>query len=787
MQIARSSRTSFGPKCKKIYISIPYLLLAAMFGVTSDLCGQQGVGSEAPAVADQPGTGDRGEPRLTIPLLTGVTAAADLLLGGVDPRLARVEHFRQRTPDSGAEPSHPFTAYLGYDARALYLIFEARDAEPGQVRANLSKRDNIAGDDAVRVYLDTFLDRQRAYVFRVNPLGVQFDAIWSEASGWDTSYDTVWQSGGELTPWGYRAWMAIPWRSLRFPRRDAGQEHRFGLIVGRELSRASGEEVYWPFISEDVDGWLPQAGTLGGMRDISPGRNLQLVPYVTGRSFELLESGDLGSPRQTRSSDDGEIGLDAKLVVRDSYVLDLALNPDFSQVESDAPQITVNQRFEVFFPERRPFFLENADVFRTPFTLFFSRRIVDPELGARVTGKSGRYSFGALLADDEAPGKIAETGSELAGVDAEVGVLRLTRDVGSDSRVGLLAVERRLADSDNRVTAVDGRFRLGRRWALQTQLATSDSRSLAGESSRDHAFWLSASRQGRRLSYSGNVQEIGDDFQADAGFVTRTGFRSTSQFASYWIWPEDSPIIFWGPEAWVLRRWDLDGTLVDEFTEVSLEWHFANQTFVELNLGTGGTVLRPDEFPLLPRDRRYLRNQIFLELGRSFSRRLQAQANLGYSRDVNFAPAAGLAPQPVDILTGNVAVQLRLLRRLSLDLDWLFTDVETLEGGRAFANHILRGRANWQFTRALSLRAIVQWDCLSAAADRTRLEPSRNLNGDLLFTWRLDPWTALFLGYNSNYRELDDLQQMTGRGFPARSLERDSQQLFLKLSYRLPL
>lgn len=773
-------RAAFGSQCKKIYISA-VLISALMTAGLSPLRGQPSRGTAA--------AGDPGRSHLAIPFVDGVTTASELLLdvGGVDPRLTRVERFRQRTPDSGAEPSYPFTAYLGYDARALYLVFEAQDPEPDKVCANLSKRDNIAGDDAVRVYLDTFLDRQRAYVFRVNPLGVQFDAIWSEASGWDTSYDTVWQSGGELTAWGYRAWMAIPWRSLRFPRLESGQEHRFGFIVGRELSRDSGEEAYWPFVSQDVNGWLPQAGTVGGPRDISPGRNLQLVPYVTGRGFELLEPGDGGAPGTTRSSEEGDVGLDAKLVLRDSHVLDLALNPDFSQVESDTPQITVNQRFEVFFPERRAFFLENADVFRTPFNLFFSRRIADPELGVRVTGKSGRYGVGALLANDEAPGKLAELDGELRGVDAEIGVLRLTRDLGRDSRVGLLAVERRLADSNNRVTAVDGRFRLAKRWTLQAQLATSDSRSLAGETSRDEAYSLATSRQGRRLSYSGNFQEIGDDFRADAGFVNRTGFRSTSQFASYWTWPEDSPVIFWGPELFALRRWALDGTLVDEFTEVSLEWHFADQTFVELNLGTGGTVLRPDEFELLPRDRRYLRNQAFLELGRSFSRRVQAQANLGYSRDVNFAPAEGLAPQPADILSGNVAVQLRLLRRLSLDLDWLFTDVQTVDQGRVFANHILRGRANWQFSRALSLRAIVQWDSLSVVPDRTRLEPARNLNGDLLLTWRLDPWTALFLGYNTNYRELDDLERPAVRGVLARSLERDSQQLFLKLSYRLPL
>ena len=253
---------------------------------------------------------------------------------------------------------------------------------------------------------DTFHDRRRAYEFQTTPLGVQWDAIYTEASrdetggNWDTSWDTVWDSRGKVTSRGFVVWMSIPFKSLRFP---ATKQQEWGIILYRGIVRKN-EDSFWPEISSRVEGRLGQAATLYGLEGISPGRSIELIPYGIMRGFRSLDTRDPYNPFFQSAEAQGQAGMDAKFVIHDHFVLDLTANPDFSQVESEDPQITVNQRFEVYFPEKRPFFLENEDYFRTPFDLFFTRNIQDPSAGIRLTGKEGPYSVGLMTSDDRAPG-----------------------------------------------------------------------------------------------------------------------------------------------------------------------------------------------------------------------------------------------------------------------------------------------------------------------------------------------------------------------------------------------
>ena len=302
--------------------------------------------------------------------------------GDVEQGMARVGGLIQQTPNDGEEASQRTEIYLGFDLENLFAVFVAFDDEVEKVRANLTRREDFFGDDLVEIMVDTFNDQRRAYAFVANPLGVQWDAIWTEDREFDSSFDTVWRSEGRLTDRGYVVLMAIPFRSLRFP---ATGDQRWGVIFVRDIPR-SNESAFWPRVSSRIEGRMNQAGLLRGLRDISPGSNTQLIPFVAARSSRILETGPPGDPRFVNERGDLDAGLDAKFVFRDSTVLDLTANPDFSEVESDLPQVTVNQRFEVFFPEKRPFFLENSDFFRTPIDLLFTRRIVEPRVGVRMTG-----------------------------------------------------------------------------------------------------------------------------------------------------------------------------------------------------------------------------------------------------------------------------------------------------------------------------------------------------------------------------------------------------------------
>ncbi|HEY7821019.1 MAG TPA: DUF5916 domain-containing protein, partial [Vicinamibacteria bacterium] len=248
------------------------------------------------------------------------------------------------------------------------------------MRARLARRETVdRDDDLVYVNLDTFNDERRGYEFGTNALGVQFDSLFIEGGEVDRTFDTLWYSKGQRTDRGFVVWFALPFESLRFP--DAPRQ-TWGLLLER-WSAHSSDWSFWPQASSRIDGFLAQTGRIQ-MEGIEAGRNVQLIPYALNRSFSTLEERDLAETN---------VGLDAKLVLRESLVLDGTVNPDFSQVESDEPQITVNQRFEVFFPEKRPFFIENAQYFQTPLNLVFTRRIADPELGARFTGKAGPWAI----------------------------------------------------------------------------------------------------------------------------------------------------------------------------------------------------------------------------------------------------------------------------------------------------------------------------------------------------------------------------------------------------------
>jgi hypothetical protein len=340
------------------------------------------------------------------------------------------------------------------------------------VRSRLTRREGIEDyeDDIVEVRLDTFDDRRRSFFFAVNPHGVQLDALWPEVGGaWDSSVDTVWDSAARITPEGYAAWMAIPFRSLRFP---PAAVQSWGIYFSRWNPRL-GEKSFWPEVSREVLSRLQQMARLEGVEDVAPGGNRQLNPYASFRSFELIDPEAPAGPVRVRGDAEPALGVDAKLVLRDTLALDLTLNPDFAQVESDAAQVTTNQRFEVFFPERRPFFIENAGYLETPLDLVFTRRIADPRAGARLTGKAGAGTIGALAVNDEAPGRLEAAGSPLRGESADVGILRVTRDVSSQSSVGVLLTERRFGEGVNRVGGVDARLRLDDTWVAEQHAVTS--------------------------------------------------------------------------------------------------------------------------------------------------------------------------------------------------------------------------------------------------------------------------------------------------------------------------
>ncbi|HXE75606.1 MAG TPA: DUF5916 domain-containing protein [Candidatus Xenobia bacterium] len=714
-------------------------------------------------------------PRVRIPRVEQAPTLEDFLEmkpnAAMEGKLAKVEGFIQQEPSDGAPSSQRTEVYFGYDDKNFYAVFVCFDSEPGKVRARMAPRENVFGDDLVEVMLDTFNDERRAYAFLTNPFGVQWDALWTEGQNFDSSFDTVWDSRGKVTDQGFVVWMSIPFKSLRFP--DSEQQ-TWGIIFNRTIPRTN-ENNFWPHISSRIEGRLNQAAKLEGLERISPGRNVQLTPFGILRSTRTIDARDPLRPRFDRDRFEGDAGLDAKIVFRDALVMDVAINPDFSQVESDEPQVTVNQRFEVFFPEKRPFFLENAGYFNTPISLVFTRRIADPQFGVRGTGKLGPWALGAFVIDDEAPGKsVAET-DPLSGKRALFGIFRVSRDVGAQSTLGFIYTDREFEDVYNRIVGLDGRFKLSPNWVAEFQAVTSWTRCFpvsdfvhrAGRQLIDGCFSNDEGklagpaysavllRRGRQLNYNLEYNDFSRGFRTVPGFLLRPDIRRIGQQVGYGFRPEGKYFISWGPFFNTEAVFDHSGTRLDLTQDSSITFEFIGQTEIGALYNWDRERLRPVDFPVLTGNKDFSRHRAGFFFQSSYYRPVTFNGQYTWGTRINFAPPPGEEPFLADITTANLAATVRPTTQLRIDNTYIFfrlTDRGSEDS--ILNNHIFRSKWNYQFTRELSLRVILQFDAVLTNPAHTSILTRKNFNGDFLLTYLVHPGTVLYVGYNGNAQNI---------------------------------
>ena len=688
---------------------------------------------------------------------------------------ARVTDFRQRAPGDGIPASQQTSAYLSYDDKNLYVIFVCKD-EPDKVRFRKASREDIRSDDQVLLYLDTFHDRQRAYVFRANPLGIQRDGIITQGQDEDSRFDSLWWSEGRLTPEGFVVRMAIPFRSLRF---RSSPFQSWGIALGRIIFR-NNEESYWPHVTTRIEGFIQQMGNLEGIERISSGRNLQFIPYTTIAGSRVLDS-------KVPAFDTAHFeraGMDTKIALRDAFAIDLALNPDFSNIESDQPQVTINQRFEVKFPEKRPFFLENANFFETPINLFHSRRIVDPGFGARLTGKVGRWAIGFLAADDRAPGERQKATDSLFGRHAGFGVLRVQREFLKDSRIGLLATSRDFTSSSNRVLGVDLRLKLKPNWVFNGQVVRTYDRDLNGRRLTGPAYSAELVRRGRNLKYTGSYKDFSPDFRTQTGFVSRVDSREMEHSVGYSWHPSGGPLLSFGPSVFGSVNWDRLGRMQDWFAGGEFGMYFSG--------ATSFTISRYQWMELF-QDVRFRKNSTDLSLSTAWLKWLALSATYSQGTNVNFYPASSLVPFLANKIEGSFTVSLRPIAPLRLENTYYYSSLRTRPGhtpledpapANIYINQLERLKLNYQVTRELSLRAILDYSAVLPNTALVALEPEKRLRMDFLLTYLVNPSTALYAGYIDRYDNL----AIEGTGppvlrrtlSPTTSTER---QFFVKLSY----
>jgi hypothetical protein len=476
-----------------------------------------------------------------------------------------LKDFYQIQPGDNTPPSRPTEVLLGFDPKFLYIAFKATD-EPDKIRSTVAKRDNIFQDDYVGFFLDTFNDKRKAFEVFFNPVGIQADGILTEGRGEDFSVDLLMESKGIVHESGFTVEIAIPFKSLRF---EAGKGKLWGAHFFRRIKRFENELDSWMPFSRSINSNLSQAGHLTGLEGISVERTIELIPSLTvsqnsrfvGSFPPIPAAGDPG--RIVNEPVGLDLGLTAKFIPSSAVTVDLAVNPDFAQVEADQLVVTANQRFPIFFPEKRPFFLEGIEIFQTPITAVHTRSIVDPDVAVKTTGKVGRNTFGLMVASDNGPGNLsaddrgtlasclerrALRASEICNAErfvdknAYIGVLRLKRDVGKENSLGMLATTYNFIEKHNQVLAFDGRFRLNKQTTTTFQLLGTTSRNFFFDADdgvnryrTGNGFGYSADYtvSGRNWGYELYAEGFTQDYRADVGFFQRTNSNFNLAFIRY--------------------------------------------------------------------------------------------------------------------------------------------------------------------------------------------------------------------------------------------------------------
>ncbi len=720
---------------------------------------------------------------LRIPRVSRAPLLADFLNGAPREAELTVTDFRQYWPRDGAPVSQPTTAYLSYDDKNLYVVFVCKD-DPKLIRARLAKHDQIMSDDRTMVNLDTFHDHRRMYWFNVNPYGVQAEGTSTDGQGGSSTWDTLWHSDAKITEDGYIAMTVIPFRSIRFPNK---KQQTWGLMLGRFIVRNS-EWATWPHVSSRRADFAQQGGDLEGFEDISPGRNMQFIPYGLFARSRFLDTPPGALPRH-RTATESRAGLDAKVVLKDSLTLDLALNPDFSQVESDTPQVTTNQRYEVYFPEKRPFFMDNSSYFATPEQVLFSRRIVDPRLGARLTGQIADWTIGALFADDRAAGERLPPSHPWHGRETLVGVARVQRDFRKNSRnssIGVMAAGQEFASTYNHVYSVDVRLQPLSNWIFTGQAMSSDTRQANGRRLKGPAYFAEWSHYGRHFVSSTQYRDRSPDFRSQLGFFNRLDIREASHTVGYRWRPEKSAVVIFGPDLAGSINYDRQGRLRDWSMIPKFELRLTRATMVNLYHARFFELFQNTGF----------RHQgSGVQFISQWYKWLTARGAYFTGTGINFRPGPNLGPFLGARRQGSAGLILRPGPRLLVEKTYLYSGLRTnpqsglsaaQPGTTVFDNHIIRSTLNYQFTRRLSLRLISDYNAVLPNGTLIKTEKTKRLGLDALFTYMPNPGTALYFGYTDLYDNLRIDPSMN----PA--LQRTSlpnfntgRQFFVKLSYLL--
>jgi len=751
------------------------VLLAGLVGVAL-LLPRRASGSPPDCKVRGEGRGTSEDPYVVPRCNCGIVVDGVLDEAAWDDALALALNYEVQ-PGENIPPPVETEVLLMYDSENLYAAFRCYDPDPAAVTAHISDRDDVSSsDDWVALILDTFNDERRSFDVLVNAAGVQEDFIESSSGG--GSWDAIWDSAGRVTDWGYAVELSVPFKQLRFQRSDGPQIWSFDAV--RSYPREHRHHIGAFPRDRGSNCYLCQAVKISGFEGATPGRNLEVAPTLTGVRREARD--DFPSGGFEVETEEADLGVTAKWGVTPNLTFSVAGNPDFSQIEADALQLGINQPFALYFSERRPFFLEGVDFFGSLKSAFHSRTVRDPLWGVKLTGKEGVHTIGLGIMQDEVTDIIVpgSQSSDDTSLDEESidSVFRYKLDLGSSYTVGAMATDRRGDGYRNTLVGADCDLRFTRSDQVQLQAMWSsteypdeviDGFDEKSEVFEDKFLAFEYDHNGRDAYWWLDYDVVGPGFRADLGHIPRVGYRNVEGGLLYtWFsepstwWSEVTPSYdFWYYEDWDHGLLQKGSTLSATFNGALQSWAYAGYNFYRE--GYGG-----EEYDLV---------SYHTEAGFRPTRDLNVQAALSLGDRIDYANG-----REGDRLRAAPSLTANLGRHLETSLSYTYERLD-VEPGRLYTANSGELRAVYQFNTRTFVRAIVQYWNIDRAPRLYERDVDSEAEGaftQLLFSYKVNPQTVLFVGYSDDYFGGKDLVDFDGRDF---DLTQSGRTFFVKLGY----
>jgi hypothetical protein len=665
------------------------------------------------------------------------------------------------------------TVRIAYNARFVYFGFDCRDTEPSAIRAHITDRDKPWDDDFVMVILDTYGDYQRSYEFLVNPYGVQADLL-RTSSNEDPSFDTIWESAAAMNDSGWTAEIAIPFKSLRFPSQP---DQRWVAEFIRNIPRISRVQNSWIPVDRNNPCLPCQSGFIEGIKDVQSTSSIDLLPYIVGQQSGSVGDNSDPSSEFADGKITGRVGGGIRYSPSPDFAVEAVINPDFSQVESDAAQISVNSNFSLFYPEKRPFFLLGADMFQNRTQTFYSRTINNPLGAARIIGKSGSLSYAYLVSSDRntpyiVPGE--ETSDYVASdVESFSNVARARYELGGENFLGATLTTRNSTAAHNYLGGIDWSSKFWGNYYFRGEFFSSDTKELNdtillsdsrmfGSTGHDATFNgeqfggisanISLNRDAREYSFGLQYLDRSPGFQAQNGFVPNNNTRLLMISQDYTFYPNNSWLDRWSLSLNSGLHYNYDGVHKETWAVPDINFQFKSQT----NLNISWFAVNDELYKNVMFDK-ILRTEISINSRPATYLTLSFDGAFGKFIKRNDDPAMGRGHNVW------ITADVRPTSQLEISLSYSRARLSSVATGELYYDgYITRATGIYQFTKQLYLRLIGQYDEFNSALD---IYP--------LFSYKLNPYTIFYAG--STY-------SLTDYGTPF-GIHQTARQYFIKLQY----